>query len=264
VAALPFLAELAATLYGVDGPATGTPPAEPAPENPRELFVAVAGHELRTPVTVIRGYADTLVEHWEALDEDARRSAVQVLGQRARDLAGLVDRVLTVAADVAGLVESARAPFELAEVLTESVTQLPRPLRAAVRMELDQSSLPKAIGDRVGVGIILAELVTNACKYSSVGVSVELTAGSDDHTVWFQVADRGVGVRPEHVERAFERFWQFDTGDQRRHGGVGLGLYLVRRIVERQDGWVCLRPRDGGGTIAEVRLPRADPILRGI
>jgi two-component system, OmpR family, phosphate regulon sensor histidine kinase PhoR len=85
-----------------------------------------------------------------------------------------------------------------------------------------------------------------------------VTAGADQQTVWFRVADRGVGIRQEHVERAFERFWQLERGDQRRYGGVGLGLYLVRRIVERQNGWVSLRPRDGGGTVAEVRLPRAD------
>jgi signal transduction histidine kinase len=65
-----------------------------------------------------------------------------------------------------------------------------------------------------------------------------------------------VGIRPEHVERAFERYWQGDSGD-RHHPGAGLGLYLVRRLVERQQGWVSLRPREGGGTTAEVRLPRA-------
>ena len=71
------------------------------------------------------------------------------------------------------------------------------------------------------------------------------------------MADRGTGIRPEHVEKAFDRYWQGDAGEQdRHHPGAGLGLYLVRRIVERQHGWVSLRPRAGGGTVAEVRLPR--------
>ncbi len=114
--------------------------------------------------------------------------------------------------------------------------------------------------DNIGAGLatVLTELVTNAAKYSPDQVDIEVTAGADTRTVWFRVADRGAGIRPEHVERAFERFWQFDRSDQRRSGGVGLGLYLVRQIVERQNGWVSLRPRDGGGTVAEVRLPRAD------
>jgi two-component system phosphate regulon sensor histidine kinase PhoR len=96
-------------------------------------------------------------------------------------------------------------------------------------------------------------------KYSSPAAGpVEIVVVSDARTVGFQVLDRGIGVRPEHVESAFERFWQADTGDHRRYGGVGLGLYLVRRIVERQNGWVSLRPRESGGTVAEVRLPRGD------
>jgi signal transduction histidine kinase len=72
--------------------------------------------------------------------------------------------------------------------------------------------------------------------------------------VFVRVGDRGVGIDPADAERAFERFWSA----RRDGGGVGLGLYLVRRLVERQNGWVSLRPRDGGGTVAEVRLPRAD------
>jgi signal transduction histidine kinase len=118
------------------------------------------------------------------------------------------------------------------------------------------AELPKAYGDRDSLATILTELATNAHKYSPHNTDVELYAEADDHTVTFRVADRGVGVKPEHVERAFERYWQGESGDRRHHPGAGLGLYLVRRIVERQHGWVSLRPRDGGGTVAEVRLPR--------
>jgi two-component system, OmpR family, phosphate regulon sensor histidine kinase PhoR len=224
----------------------------------RDLFLAVASHELRTPVTVIRGYADTLVEHWEALDEPARREAVLVMGQRARELSRLVDRLLTTASDAAGLVDGAPGvPFDVIDALREVTADLAPDVRAAVRLDLPLA-LPKAAGDRAGIATVVTELVTNAVKYSAGRVHVDVTAGADQQTVWFRVADRGVGIQLEHVERAFERFWQLERGDQRRYGGVGLGLYLVRRIVERQNGWVSLRPRDGGGTVAEVRLPRAD------
>lgn len=103
---------------------------------------------------------------------------------------------------------------------------------------------------------MLTELATNAGKYSEPGTPVEISARADRRVVSFRVSDRGIGIRPEHVERAFERFWQGESGDRRRYPGAGLGLYLVRRIVERQNGWVSLRPREGGGTVAEVRLPR--------
>jgi signal transduction histidine kinase len=224
----------------------------------RDLFLAVASHELRTPVTVIRGYADTLVEHWEALDEPARREAVLVMGQRARELSRLVDRLLTTASDAAGLLDGVPGvPFDVIDALREVTDDLAPDVRAVVRLDLPPA-LPKAAGDRAGVATVVTELVTNAVKYSPARVHVDVTAGADPQTVWFRVADRGVGILPEHVERAFERFWQLESGDQRRYGGVGLGLYLVRRIVERQNGWVSLRPREGGGTVAEVRLSRAD------
>lgn len=103
---------------------------------------------------------------------------------------------------------------------------------------------------------MLTELVTNAGKYSTAGTPIEVSAGSDTQMVSFRVSDRGIGIRPEHVERAFDRFWQGESGDRRGYPGAGLGLYLVRRIVEQQNGWVSLRPRTGGGTVAEVRLPR--------
>ena len=224
----------------------------------RDLFVALTSHELRTPVTVIRGYADTLTEHWHSLDEAARRDAVGVIGQRARDLSRLVDRLLMAAGDGSSPLNSAtRGPFDLVEALRDAAGELSPDLRGHLRLELP-ATLPKALGDRPSMVTVVTELVTNACKYSHGRVEVELTAGADPRNVWLRVADRGVGVRPEHVERVFERFWQMETGDQRRYGGVGLGLYLVRRIVERQHGWVSLRPRPGGGTIAEVRLQRAD------
>ncbi|GAA0724412.1 PAS domain-containing sensor histidine kinase [Dactylosporangium roseum] len=231
------------------------------PEQPpdgRDLFIALTGHELRTPITVIRGYTDTLVDHWESLDEGARREAIFVVGQRARQLSRLVDRLLSAAGDDGTGVDSATLmPFDLVESLAAAVDELSAEQRRSLKVMLPRS-LPKAYGDRVSLATVLVELVTNAGKYSPNWVEVELTAGADPQTVWFRVADRGTGIRPEHVERAFERFWQLETGDQRTGGGVGLGLYLVRRIVERQHGWVSLRPRKGGGTVAEVRLPRAD------
>ncbi len=151
--------------------------------------------------------------------------------------------------------QSGPTPFDLVEALRVAERDLPTALRRRllVRLPVD---LPKAVGDRSTITTILTELVTNADKYSVEGTAIELTAHSDERTVVFRVSDRGIGVRPEQVERAFDRFWQAESGDRRRYPGAGLGLYLVRRVIERQNGWVSLRPREGGGTIAEVRLPR--------
>jgi len=222
----------------------------------RDLWVAVTSHELRTPVTVIKGYADTLTNHWETLGEAGRREAVRVIDTRAGELARLVDRLLSATSEDGEIGAAPAGPFDLPEALRNAVEELPADLRRRMVLDNLPAELPKAFGERDTIATILTELTTNADKYSPPDTVVELCAGADEETLRFRVSDRGVGIRPEDVERAFERYWQGDSG-RRHHPGAGLGLYLVRRLVERQHGWVSLRPRDGGGTTAEVRLPRA-------
>ena len=226
-------------------------------EQARELFVAVTSHELRTPVTVIKGYADTLVDHWDDLPEPSRRDAAERLRQRAGDLARLVERLLSAVGDGSGLTSAMPLPFDLGEALRTAAGDLALEVRRRVRIELPEE-LPKALGERASLATVLVELITNAVKHSPPGTPITLEPLVDVATVGFRVADEGSGILPEHVERAFERFWQAQPGHDHPYGGVGLGLYLVRQIIERQKGWVSLRPREHGGTVAEVRLPRAD------
>ncbi|WP_433372354.1 sensor histidine kinase [Actinoplanes sp. CA-142083] len=223
----------------------------------RDLWLAVTSHELRTPVTVIKGYADTLANHWESLGEQGRQEAVRVIGARSGELARLVDRLLSATSDDGEVGGGTPGPFELPETLRNAVEELPEDLRRRIVLGNLPAELPKAYGERESIATILTELATNAEKNSPADSPIELCAAADGETLRFRVSDRGIGIRPEHVERAFERYWQAEAGDRRRHPGAGLGLYLVRRLVERQQGWVSLRPRDGGGTTAEVRLPRA-------
>jgi signal transduction histidine kinase len=251
---LELLAGLVGRLYGLNA---GLPAHdEPKPDADRDLWVAVTSHELRTPVTVIKGYADTLTNHWESLGEPGRREAVRVIGTRAGELARLVDRLLSAASEEDGAVGASPAgPFDLVEALREAAGTLPGDLRGRLLLSHMPEGLPKAYGSRDSIATILTELTTNAEKYSDPDSTVEVCAGADDDTLRFRVSDRGAGIAPEHVEHAFDRYWQADSVHHR--AGAGLGLYLVRRLVERQNGWVSLRPRDGGGTVAEVRLPRA-------
>lgn len=225
-------------------------------EQSRELFVALTSHELRTPVTVIKGYADTLNDHWDVLNDEGRRLAARVLAQRAGDLARLLDRLLAAVGEPGIPPEISR--FTLPDAVEEALESMPEDTRTRVKLTWP-TDLPTVFGERASIASVVSELLTNAIKYAPPESGmIEVDGVSDARMVGLRVSDRGIGVRPEHVETAFERFWQADTGDHRRFAGVGLGLYLVRRIVERQHGWVSLRPRDAGGTVAEVRLPRGD------
>ncbi len=190
----------------------------------RDLFVAVTSHELRTPVTVIKGYADTLTNHWETLGEDGRQEAVRVIGARAGELARLVDRLLSATSDDGEVGVHPPGPFDLVDGLRHAAGQLPVDLRRRLVLDRLPGELPKAFGDRDSLATILTELATNADKYSARDTEVEVSAEADETTVTFRVADRGIGVKPEHVERAFERYWQGDPHDRGRNPGAGLGL----------------------------------------
>jgi signal transduction histidine kinase len=255
---LELLAAYIGRIYGYRAglPVHGDATEQTRRQEDRDLWVAVTSHELRTPVTVIKGYADTLTNHWSSLGEQGRQEAVRIIGARAGELARLVDRLLSATSEDGEVGGSPAGPFDLVEALRSAVDELPADLRGRVVVSGLPSELPKAYGDRDSLATILTELATNADKYSPPETDIELSAEADEQTVTFRVNDRGAGVKPEHVERAFERYWQGESDDRRHHPGAGLGLYLVRRIIERQQGWVSLRPREGGGTVAEVRLPR--------
>jgi two-component system phosphate regulon sensor histidine kinase PhoR len=217
------------------------------------LFLATASHELRTPLTIVRGYAETLVTRWDQLDDAGRRAAAEVIVARSRQLASLVDRLLS-----GDRVDGSAQPFDLRATLLAALAAAPASEDGHELHTEIPPALPAAFGDPASIPTIVTELLTNAYKYSPDGGDVEVTAGEDHSAVWFRVSDRGVGVPADQLEAVFARFWQVDRGDQRRFGGVGLGLYIIRQLLDRQGGWVTLRARPGGGSVVEVRLRRAD------
>lgn len=105
--------------------------------------------------------------------------------------------------------------------------------------------------------IIVGQLLENAVKYSPAGGKVTVRARSTDPTIEVEVADEGIGINPGDHERIFERFYQGETGDRRRFGGVGIGLYIVRRLAVAQEGTVVAQSRPAGGTAMRLSLRRA-------
>jgi len=224
-------------------------------EASKDLFLAVTSHELRTPITVVQGYATTLLAHWPTLSDDERRELVERIGERTRALAALVEQLLlgsragaaaphiAVRFDLGGLVRSAVAGFTAVSSAHTFVVGV-------------ADDLPAAFGDPNNVEIVLGQLLENAVKYSPDGGEVRVTARADGADLLVEVADRGIGIPDGEHDGVFDRFYQVG-GERRRFGGVGLGLYIVRKLLEAQSGSVRARPREGGGTCFEIRLPMA-------
>jgi PAS domain S-box-containing protein len=232
-------------------------------EEAKDLFLATTSHELRTPITVVQGFASTLASRWDKLNDDDRRSAVQTIADRAGALGKLVEQLLLGSRAGADRLAVTNAPFDLAELLRGAVVAF-RPLSDQHTLTVDvPDGLPKAFGDPTATDVIVGQLLENAFKYSPDGGKVIVRARKDGDEIHVMVEDEGIGIPAEDRDRVFERFMQGESGDRRRFGGIGLGLYIVRQLARAQDGEVGAEGREGAGTLMRLRLHCADAAGKG-
>ena len=227
-------------------------------EEAKDLFLATTSHELRTPITVVQGFASTLASRWDKLADTDRRSAVQTIAERAGSLGRLVEQLLLGSRAGADQLVVSNGPFDLAGLLRGAAVAF-RPLSDRHTLTADiPAELPAAYGDPMATDIIVGQLLENAFKYSPQGGNVTVRASRDGDRIEVTVEDEGIGIPAADRERVFERFVQGETGDRRRFGGIGLGLYIVRQLARAQDGEVAATARPGGGTQMRVQLRCAD------
>jgi PAS domain S-box-containing protein len=228
-------------------------------EEAKNLFLATTSHELRTPITVVQGFASTLVNRWDKLSDEDRRSAVVTIAERARSLGRLVEHLLLGSRAGAEELTVTIETFELGRLLEGAVTAF-RSMSDEHRVELwIEPELPVVSGDAMATDIILGQLLENAFKYSPDGGTVSVRAFTEGHDLVVTVQDEGVGIAAGDHERIFDRFVQGEAGDRRRFGGVGLGLYIVKRLAVAQNGDISAHSRPRGGTSMRLALPRARP-----
>jgi PAS domain S-box-containing protein len=226
-------------------------------EEAKDLFLATTSHELRTPITVVQGFASTLAHRWDQLTDADRRAAVRTIAERAGSLGRLVEQLLLGSRAGADQLPVHNRPFDLAALLQAAVTAF-RPLSDKHTLSaVIPNDLPAAYGDTMATDIIVGQLLENAFKYSPEGGEVVVRAHAAAGHIEVTVADRGIGIADGDHERIFERFFQGEAGDRRRFGGIGIGLYIVRRLAVAQGGEVDARSRDAGGTIMRLSLQDA-------
>jgi len=226
-------------------------------EEAKDLFLATTSHELRTPITVVQGFASTLAQRWDKLTDDERRSAVQTIAERAGSLSHLVEQLLLGARAGADQLIVHNGPFDLAALLRGTVAGFLSLSDKHTLVAQIPDALPQAHGDAMATDIMVGQLLENAFKYSPNGGTITVAARVAGDWIEVTVDDEGIGIAPGDHERIFERFVQGETGDRRRFGGIGLGLYIVRQLARAQDGEVAASSRPGGGTRMSLQLRRA-------
>jgi signal transduction histidine kinase len=226
-------------------------------DDAKDLFLATTSHELRTPLTAIKGYVRTLQRRWAVLSDEARLDALATVDEQTDALVELTNHLLMGARAGAASHPAVGTPFDLGDVVNRAATTYGRVSERHLVVAEVPPVLPLALGDKVSVENVLAQLIENAIKYSPDGGEVRVAVADESGALVVEVLDRGVGI-PAGVEQAlFTPFYQAGPANTREFGGVGLGLYIVRQLVEAQGGSVSARNRPGGGAVLRFTLPTA-------
>ena len=215
-------------------------------------FIAITSHELRTPLTVIRGFIQTLRRKDVRFSEEETDGYLEVIERQSNRLYSIVEDLLFTSRMEAGIVELQFAPFDVKQAVEEVVQER---FSSNPRIAITGDS-QKAVSDRDRVKRVAGNLLDNALRFSSPDSAVSVAIGGSDEWVEFEVTDVGSGIREAELERVFDRFHQVGGSMGREQPGFGLGLYIVKRILEAIDGGIEVDSTVSLGSTFRVRIPR--------
>lgn len=226
-----------------------------AADEAKTMFLATASHELKTPLTVILGFTQALRSDW--LDPEQRQDALASVERRAQELGRIVDRLLLTGRIESGRISLSLDIVDVGEMIDERARSLAMVTGRTFHCDLPAHDLI-AVADPDALSTVLDHLLDNAVKYSPGGEDISIRLAVDRRHIEIEVADRGIGMDEAEQANCFKRFWQAESSDVRRFGGTGVGLYIVRSLVEAMGGRVSVRSLAGSGTTFTVRIRRAE------
>jgi len=222
----------------------------------KDEFLMTLSHELRTPLTAIYGWARMLVTG--GLSEHKRQVAVETIERNARAQVHLIDDLLDMSRVISGKLRLDLQAVNLADLVRDAVETIqPAADAKAIRIEITPGAEVGAlVGDPDRLQQVIWNLLSNAIKFTPNGGHVQIGLHRNDGDVELVVTDTGVGIAPEFLPHVFERFRQAEGGSTRRFGGLGLGLAIVRHLVELHGGSVQAESLgENCGATFRVRLP---------
>ena len=224
-------------------------------DNMRKEFVADVSHELKTPITSIMGYADTLLEG--EYDKDTQNRFLNVIAEEARRMAKLVTDLLTLSRFDNNQILQEKVKFDLGELVKQC--------QEKVQIEIDKkkhkvecfvtAEVPKVYADKEGIERVVLNILTNSIKYTPDGGNIKIYVGFVYNDAYIKVIDNGLGIPEEDLNRIFERFYRVDKARTRQMGGTGLGLSIAKEILDKNNGTIDIKSEKGKGTEVVIRIP---------
>jgi signal transduction histidine kinase len=220
----------------------------------RSTFVTNISHELRTPLTAIRGAAATIWQRGPDLEPDQRQLLLEMIDRQSEHLSGLVQDIIDVGLEDQGALLVMLQMENLGMVVSSEVE---RARSRGASVVLDAPGTPvRAQCDARKVGNAVRKLLDNAIKFSEKGSEIRVRLSEDETDVWVAVTDKGCGIAPDTVDRVFDRFYQVDPSHTRSADGTGVGLSIVRTIMNLHGGEVSVDSDPGTGSTFTLRFPK--------
>ena len=224
-------------------------------DNMRKEFVADVSHELKTPITSIMGYADTLLEG--EYDKDTQQKFLGVIGSEARRMARLVTDLLTLSKYDSKKVKLEETEFDLGELTKKCQERL--------KFEIEKkhqnvecfvtANVPPVSADKYGIERVVLNILSNAIKYTPENGKIKIYVGFVYNDAYIKIIDNGIGISEQDLTRIFDRFYRADKARTREMGGTGLGLSIAKEILDQNKGSIDIRSELGKGTEVIIRIP---------
>ena len=224
-------------------------------DNMRKEFVADVSHELKTPITSIMGYADTLID--ADVDAENQKKFLQRISSEAERMSRLVADLLILSKYDTAKIKIEKTEFDLGELVKyifdgQLIEMKKKNLKGECYVTAD---VPPVFADRSGIERVVINIISNAIKYTDNGGSVTVYVGFVYNDAYIKVKDNGQGIPEKDLEKIFERFYRVDKARARETGGTGLGLSIAKEILEQNDGRIDIKSELGKGTDVIIRIP---------
>jgi signal transduction histidine kinase/HAMP domain-containing protein len=223
----------------------------------KDEFLGVISHELRTPLNVIKGYTELVRSQVFGNINPEQDKALGKIVNQTMDLLSMINQVLQVTTIHAGAAKVNCADIDLCALLDELKSNYAIPTKKEVVLEWHYSrDLPAFVSDDEKLKAVIQNLVNNALKFTDKGsISIFARGILEEQAIEIKIADTGMGIPKEQIETIFAMFQQVDSSTTRKHGGIGLGLYIVKTFTELLGGRVSLQSEVGKGSVFTVTLP---------
>ncbi len=224
-------------------------------DNMRKEFVADVSHELKTPITSIMGYADTLLEG--EYDKETQGKFLNVIATEARRMAKLVTDLLTLSKYDNDEERTRKVEFDLGELVKKCQEKLQIELHKKHHKAecFVTANIPSVYADKDGIERVVLNILTNSIKYTPEKGTIKMYVGYIYNDAYVKIIDNGLGIPEEDLNRIFERFYRVDKSRTREMGGTGLGLSIAKEILDKNNGSIDIKSKKDQGTEVVIRIP---------